>query len=228
MQLHIVDAYFSKSKEDTITWMCKCGTKWKRKGSGYSIMLSHIIGQRSHQLHSAARSAENLNSKSDSLLFVRNRRAVNTHSWIEMIVMELQPFSCEKKYILRYVNVALISIDTFKKYITRLFNHVERKTAKALPLRFSLVFNGWSIADSHFLGILAIFLTQERSGTGFNDYNFVLLAFSPLEDNFRLNADDQISFIHLVLKLFDKIISNVIVTLWYQTAVRIAEPFLQH
>lgn len=91
--------------------------------------------------------------------------------------------------------------------------------------RFALVLDGWSISDSHFLGMVATFPTRERSDNGLIGYGRILLAFSSLEAESSLNADEYISFMQFVSEIFEKSIKRVIVLI---ADFSTKKPFIQN
>lgn len=102
---------------------------------------------------------------------------------MEMIIMELQPFPlCAKKHIVKYFKFDPSSIYTFKKYMKKPTHRVEMKNAKELHPKCAFAFYGWSIGNDHFLGVFATLPNVITTG-----YDDEFLAFSPLEDGYRLN-----------------------------------------
>lgn len=82
------------------------------------------------------------------------------------------------------------------------------KIGKAIPPKFGLVFDGWSVVDVHFLGVFATFRQSGKRALG-----RFLLAFYPLEDKPRLNADEHTEFIHFVTSVFGKSVENGVVNI---------------
>ena len=76
----------------------------------------------------------------------------------------------------RYCNLKTISVETLLKYMDFLVVEVEDSIMENLPRRFALAFDGWSEDSTHFIGIFALFISDE----GQRKKN--LLTFTPLED----------------------------------------------
>ena len=68
-----------------------------------------------------------------------------------------------------------------------------------LPNVFGLMFDGWSQSGDHFLAVYAI---SEQ-------HDHILLAFSPLLDEERLDAESHSSFLAWLLGIYEKDWSNV-------------------
>lgn len=82
---------------------------------------------------------------------------------------------------------------------------LETKVSNALPEKFSLVFDGWSSGDTHFVAIFAAFPSFTSCG-----YQKFLIAFSPLEEEDRLDADSHYSFMKFALDVYGKSFRNVV------------------
>ena len=88
------------------------------------------------------------------------------------------------------------------EYLTE---HVEEKIREELPDKSTLVIDGWTTADTHYIGLFVCFPRKEEAG-----YKRVLLAFSPLLDETRMDADEHFNFIDYHLGLFDKTTDNIV------------------
>ncbi len=82
---------------------------------------------------------------------------------------------------------------------------VEEKIPKMLPNLFSVIFDGWTNGDSHYVAIYAPFSSDNKSGC-----KLVLLAFSLFENETSQGASDHREFITLVLELYVKPVDNLV------------------
>ncbi len=97
-----------------------------------------------------------------------------------------------------------IKFKTIKRYMSRLTKIVETIITEILPNTFSIVFDGWVMRDSHFISVYAVF--PENNVNGFKR---VLLAFSPLKDETKQDANKHYEFLKFVLCTFSQSLSNV-------------------
>ena len=95
--------------------------------------------------------------------------------------------------------------DTLMRYLGVLTTIVETKISRTLPDTFSLIFDGWTHITTHYLGVLASWPSDTQG-----EYNFALLALSPLEDETSLSAAQHESFIRFVLSVYGRTSDNVI------------------
>jgi hypothetical protein len=102
--------------------------------------------------------------------------------------------------------LSLVSEDTLSKYTALIFELLEHSIARELPPAFSLVLDGWTSSNRHYVAIFAVF----DSGTGntgkgvVSEYyadleclssRFLLLALSPVEVEEDLSAQSQYDLI---------------------------------
>ncbi len=71
--------------------------------------------------------------------------------------------------------------------------------------QFCIVFDGWTDADNHYVGVYASFPEDSSQG-----YKLVLLAFSLLEEETIQNTDNLYEFFYFVLDLFNATAENVV------------------
>ena len=106
-------------------------------------------------------------------------KASNIYSWIDWIVAENLPFNyCEKECTRKYAKLKSISVESVMKYMDLLVVEVEERIKKDLPQKFAVVFDGWSEDSTHFIGIFAVFISDEAERRKTRH----LLAFTPLLD----------------------------------------------
>lgn len=98
--------------------------------------------------------------------------------WIDLIVNVLLPlYTCENDRFCTHVRYDSISYKTLRVYVKGLTEVVERKTSALLPEKFAIVFDGWTVRDSHYVSIYATLPFQNDDG-----FRKILLAFSPFSD----------------------------------------------
>jgi hypothetical protein len=86
------------------------------------------------------------------------------------------------------------------KMMNLLTASVEEKIAALLPDTVALVFDGWTVSQTHYLDVFA---TYPKNNTELG-YNKVLLSFAPLTTEESLNADAHIAYFDYILELYDK------------------------
>ncbi len=92
------------------------------------------------------------------------------------------------------------------KYIDLLTTRVEQNVTAMLPSRFALVFDGWTVGDSHYVALFATFPAETTNG-----YDKLLLAFSPFDFETSQDSDNHLQFVTFVLSVFQKSLENVVV-----------------
>lgn len=97
-----------------------------------------------------------------------------------------------------------ICVNTLKKCLTRLTSIFEIKVAKSLPEKFSIIFDGWSSGDTHFLAVFTAFPSFKACG-----FQMILIAFSSLEEDDKHDANSHYSFFTFVLSIYKKSFKNV-------------------
>lgn len=82
---------------------------------------------------------------------------------------------------------------------------LKKKVIKELSNKFEILFDGWSLQSTHHVCVFVTFPTK------INDrINLILLAFSPLEDESRLTAQEHERFMEFVLQNVHKTWDNVV------------------
>ena len=145
--------------------------------------------------------------KQNTLSFAKtNKKGINVHSWMELIVMGHHPYSfCENEYVKKYINLAPISVDTLTTYIDKTVYRVEQKIANILPEKFIIISDGWSINSTHYVRIFAHFFDKQS-----NESVTPSLAISPLQDEENLSASSHYEIIVSVLDVFKKTKTSII------------------
>jgi hypothetical protein len=192
----------NKDVEHSVT--CKCGWEGKYKSSrSYTNLQAHIVS--AHPEHASLTS----NSKSNQRLIedcFYSLKVKSYYGWLDWVIGDLLPFSfVEKKRVRNHCKLLPISVDTFMKMMRLLTEKVEQKISDLLPELFALVFDGWTLGQTHYLAVFATF-PDVKSESG---YMKVLLAFSPMEEEESLNANAHVKFLEYVLQLYGKSWNNV-------------------
>ena len=202
----IRDAFFTESDKNSNEWICKCGTRRKQTGHGYTNLVSHVEKQHPTDLQtllSDAGYAEN-SSASESLFF--NSKTVQMHGWLDLVLNGLLPFCIvDNPVFIRCVKFKPIARNTLSKYMSLLTQRVEQKVSAILPDKFAVIFDGWTANQTHFVGLFATFPSTATCG-----YDCVLLGFSPFENEESLSARAHLEYVTYVLGLFNRSLSNVV------------------
>ena len=165
--------------------------------------MVHLRNQHKQELERAYECA-NSGQEFIPLLYTSDKTR-QIFSWLEMVILTLQPFSfCENKVIGRHTKAPCIDVDTLMAYMDDLTTVVEKKLAKMIPDSFALVFDGWTHVSTHYLSIFATWGSNEETG-----YEVALLGLSPLENEETLSAVEHENYITYVLNLFGKSAENV-------------------
>ncbi len=202
------DAFFTRVEDSESQWVCKCGTKRKVTGNGYTNFVSHVQSQHAEDFKAflADNGSTSASTESTSYSLFYQKKCVAVHGWIDFVVMGLQPFSVvENSVLIRQSKYESINHKTLGKYMQMLTERVERKISRLLPDKFALVFDGRSASDTHYVAMFATFPTSNENG-----YDKVLLAFSPFEDENTQNAQNHYDFAIFVLSVYEKTLSNVV------------------
>lgn len=214
----LTEYYFTIVEGTTDTYECRCGKKRKqRPKSGFSNLMNHI--NTSHK-------NENIETESDRVTKQRyfnvpmsflticrklthyySSKTKCVYGWLRWIILEGLPFNTVEKELTReYSSLEPISLSTFMKYMCLVTKNLEKKIMLALPEKFCLIFDGWSLdgQSTHFLGLFACFPASELLNGP------VMLAFSPLLDESDMSARSHKKWLKYHLKVFGKSLSNVI------------------
>lgn len=81
---------------------------------------------------------------------------------------------------------------------------VEKKVYNLLSAKFSVIFDGWTGGNSHFVSVFAAYPCKTK--TGYRK----LLGISPMEKEDSLDATDHYEFIEYVLEVHVKLFENVV------------------
>lgn len=95
-------------------------------------------------------------------------------------------------------------VETLQKYMGLMKAHVENKISAIHPKQFSLIYEGWTHSDTHYVGVVFAFLAKTLTG-----YKTVLLGFAPFDDERSLGCEQHMHLFKFFLSVFKKDIGNV-------------------
>jgi hypothetical protein len=132
-------------------------------------------------------------------------RSNNVFTWLEWKVMD-EHEKCEKTLTRCNTRLEPISVKTLKKYLFKVVDAVETKvTARTrVAVSYALVFDGWSEASRHFIGVFIVYPGKHgrHNGGAPADPEMQLLAFAPLVNETNFTADNHMNFIKATLEWF--------------------------
>jgi len=203
-----VEFFFTKNDENPGHYLCLCGKERKQRvGTGYQNLIEHIT--RSHPDWKELMSETEKGSKSKLTSFI-DTKSSNIYSWIDWIVAEDLPFNfCENQSSRKYAKLKPISVESVMKYMDLLVIKVGGRIKNGLPQKFAVVFDGWSEDSTHFIGIFAVFISDEAEAAE-RKIKRHLLAFTPLLDETDLSANSQSALIVDTLEIYGRNMSNVV------------------
>ncbi len=133
------------------------------------------------------------------------KQSIST-GWLSFVIRGLQPFSVvENQNHLSLSRYDPISVDILMKYLSRLTSRVEKKIENLLPSKFAIVFDGWTAQKTHYVAVLAKFLSSKPVG-----YDQLLFGFSSFHDADSQDAEHHFEFIQFVLSVFNKTRDNLV------------------
>eukprot|EP00171_Calliarthron_tuberculosum_P004916 IDg4916t1 len=200
----IVQALFKPVEGSPDVWVCQCGLQRKKNKTGWTNLMSHVHNDHPDIVNLIPKLND---SQRDGILkHFKPKKSKNVFAWLQIIILGLRPYSTVEDHVLRrYVNLDPVCRNTIQKYVGKLVKIVEKSISQTLPSRFCIVFDGWSCVDTHYLGVFATF-----SGTNGTGFERVLLTFSPMGDETRLDAEEHKEFLTFTLSLYGKNWSNVV------------------
>ncbi|RLN05773.1 hypothetical protein BBJ28_00024862 [Nothophytophthora sp. Chile5] len=199
-------------REDTIgQFECNSCSCTYRDAQGFTNLMNHL--RRFHPGYEAEGEAA-LRAENTLRLRIVDARTTDIYRWVEWVVMERLPFSfCERRLARQNSKMSHISETTLNRYI---YEHVEGKITALLPDKFGLVLDGWTSGGRHYVAIFAVYDDGEPARTGssnsddfFDDLEcpsrrFLLLAFSPVDDEEDLSAQSLFDLIADTLSRYEK------------------------
>lgn len=103
---------------------------------------------------------------------------------------------------MRYNN---ISLKTYKNPMRELKVEVEKTVSNVLPAKFSLIFDGKTTLDTHYVAFFATYSTIDKCG-----YLLVCLEISTLDNEDSKGADEHFFVMKFVLPVYGNILGNVV------------------
>jgi hypothetical protein len=201
-------------------WKCSCGTIRKQDIKvGYTNLMSHIRQKHPNytEVFSVYQQEESQSEMSSfvtgygtpsssvsgrtTLDYMFDTASTNVFKWLEWIIMDEHELAfCEKDLTRGNSKLDPISVKTLKKYLFKVVKAVEKKvSAKAMfATCFALVFDGWSEASRHFIGMYIVYPAKEYDA----DPVMNLLAFAPLHDETNFTAENHANFIEATLRWY--------------------------
>lgn len=176
--------------------------KRSQKGTGYTNPCSHIFTDHAEQLDSAENSTDKMKPIIEHFW---PKKTCGIHGWLEMVVMMMLPFSfCDNPLARVHMRRDSMSTNTLMKYLTSVTQIIERKIAVLLLDMFALVFNGWTSGSTRYLDM---FVSNALLGSPGALY--VLLAFSSMDEEESMSADEHMHITTFVLHVYRKSWKNV-------------------
>ena len=222
----ICQLYFGKNPvaggRELNRWKCSCGKVRKQDIKlGFTNLMSHIRqkhpnylevfhvaqqedghSERSSLITAVSPGPSSSVSGQTTLDYMFDTRSTNVFKWLEWIIMDEHKLAfCEKDLTRGNANLETISVKTLKKYLFKLVNAVEKRIsarAMALATSYALVFDGWSEASKHFIGMYIVYPAKEVDA----DPVLHLLAFAPLHDETNFTAENHANFIRATLNWY--------------------------
>ena len=200
----IAELFYECDSNDSTFYICRCGDRHKKSGTSYTNLVSHFVTSHPNYI--------NLLDSSDGLSqahlekYFMLLKSGNIYGWMGLIINGLLPFSAaESKVFRRNVKHDAPCLETFMKYMSLLTEVVENKISSFLPLKFTLVFDGWSHNSTHYLAVFASYPAPTEKG-----YAVRLLTVSPLIDESNLSAKEHEEFMSFVPSIYGKPWDNVV------------------
>ena len=143
----IRDAFYTRSIEDPSYWICKCGSRRKKTGTGWTNLVTQVLNQHPGE-YSALQNEDSKKAaaKRESLpLTFYKKKAINVHGWLKFMSTCNQPFNVsENKNYIEHMKYDKIDVDTLKKYGHELVRAIEQQIKLFLPAEFVIIFHTWS------------------------------------------------------------------------------------
>ncbi|OWY96363.1 hypothetical protein PHMEG_00033383 [Phytophthora megakarya] len=211
----ICNMLFTEFGDDFYKYKCTSCEKQYKKGNGYTNLLNHLKRNHDNYEHEAQKAARRQNLLHLHLVSTRTR---DLYRWIEWAVSDRLPLVFVERRLTRQ-NAALSM-----RYITLLSELHEVRVASELPDSFGLVLDGWTSSSLDYLAIFAMsdgsidgVVTNSRGSDSdyyyydldCSSWRFLLLAFSPVEEEEDLSAQSHFDQIADNLSRYDKPWSTV-------------------
>jgi hypothetical protein len=139
-------------------------TRTQNISKGYANLLTHINSHDGWEVTMNAYLANNrVRGPMDAYIKIPSEKANKIFGWLDWIISDNLSFIfCQKPLTRKYTKLGIMSVNTLKKYMTKLEHILREKIKASLPPTFGLTMDGWSVDSNHFSGIFAIF--TDRNG----------------------------------------------------------------
>ena len=122
----------------------------QKKGTGWSNLFSHI-----QSVHKDYQDIMKENIKS---VFTVPSNVKNMYSWIELMVMKNIPLTWVDDELFRKASCYdPVSSNSLKKYMELLCRKMENELRTILPMKFGIIFDGWSEGSDHYIALFACY-----------------------------------------------------------------------
>ena len=149
--------HFFKVSEKEDYWDCRFCSKDKgksikslkqKKGTGWSNLYSHIL--------CVHKDYENIMKDKMHQSFTYPAKVKSMYCWIELMVMKNLPLSLVDDELFRKaISYNSVSSNSLKKYMDLLCRQIENDMRTLLPMRFGIIFDGWSEGNDHYVALFA-------------------------------------------------------------------------
>ncbi|KAG2923797.1 hypothetical protein PC114_g4697 [Phytophthora cactorum] len=195
-------------------FVCSSCSRTYRSAQGFTNLINHL--RRFHPSNEAE--AETALRETNALrLHIVDARTNDIFRWVLLVVMERLTFSfCERQLVRQSTKMTDISEKTLTRCIMLLHQHIHGRIVGVLPLKFGIVLDGWTCGGRHYVSIFAVFDDSSshpsyarKDDDYFNDLDrpsrrFLLLAFSPVDDEEDLGAQSLFDLIADTLSRFQR------------------------
>lgn len=200
-------AFFEKVQDTEDLYTCKIcsqGLEEEKKkkyrypsGVGYTNPTKHIENQHEQTVdHVMTIHLKKISQTQLPKIFLKanvpplSDYATAMYAWLEMVVMEDNPFSIVSSSIYRkFTNFRSFSRTTLMKYLELVHENVKGKLSTIIPNNFSIVFDGWTNNNTtdHYFAFFLVWSTNDG-------YNQCLLSCNVLRrcqsGHIKLNAEN--------------------------------------
>ncbi len=150
----------TQTAPNTLLWKCRCGTQRKDSQHGYKNFIEHVHTKHPEDLSTLLADGQTASSASESspksLLY--GKKSIQINGWLHYVIKGLQPFTVvENPVHVQFSRYCPLSYKKLMKCIDLLTTRVEQNVAAMLPSRFALIFDGWTVGDTHYVAFFATF-----------------------------------------------------------------------
>lgn len=204
--------YFYKEIAKNV-WQCNNCMKNKSKNGGWTNLLVHLRSCVGSDYEKAFLEHQKVisSNKPSSAFFIRvSNREKEIFSWIKFIVMKNLPVSIvECPFTRDIAKLKPVSAPMLQRHILSLVSVVKEAIKNELPLKFTLVVDGWTEGSQHYISVMAAYL---KVVDGKEVPTQTMLSMQPLlaEGIHGVSARDQLDHVQNVLESYGKAFGNVI------------------